>query len=57
MPKETIEIAGEIRAETAAYQFYDGAKVVWLPKSQVEFDPDSKTMEMPVWLAKDKELV
>jgi hypothetical protein len=58
MRREIIDIAGEIRAETAAaYQFFDGTRVVWLPKSQVEWDQDTKTMAMPVWLATERELV
>lgn len=55
---EIIDIAGEIKHETEkAYRFFDGSKLVWLPKSQVEWDPDSKTMTMPVWLATERELV
>ena len=59
MPKrELIDIAGEITAETAAaYRFYDGASTVWLPKSQCEWDVDTKTMTMPEWLAKEKGLI
>jgi hypothetical protein len=31
---DIIEIAGELRHETEkAYQFYDGSKTVWVPKS------------------------
>ncbi len=56
--KATIEIAGEIRSEAEkAFQFYDGAKIVWLPKSQVVWDQDAKTMEMEEWLAIEKGLV
>ena len=56
--KELIDIAGEVRHETeAAYRFYDGARTVWLPKSQVEWYEDDKVMVVPVWLAKDKELI
>lgn len=40
-----VDIAGEIRAETdKAYQFFDGIRTVWLPKSQCEWDADDKTM-------------
>ena len=54
---DLVDVAGEIHAETdKAYQFYDGARTVWIPKSQCEWDPDAKTMAMPEWLAKDKEL-
>jgi hypothetical protein len=53
-----IEIAGELRAETEkAYQFFDGSKTVWLPKSQSEWSADSKTMQMQEWLALDKGLI
>lgn len=59
MPKrELVDIAGELRGETpAAYRFFDGDKVVWLPKSQSEWDPDEKTMAMPEWLAREKGLI
>lgn len=61
MPKkgsEITDIAGEIRHETElAWRFFDGKETVWLPKSQCEWDEDSKTMTMPVWLAKDKGLI
>ena len=40
-----------------AFRFFDGTRVVWLPKSQVEWDADDRTMAMPEWLAKDKELI
>lgn len=53
-----MDIAGELRGETdKAYRFHDGARTVWLPKSQCEWDPDDKTMAMPEWLAKDEELI
>lgn len=55
---ELTDISGEIRHETErAYLFFDGSKQVWVPKSQCEWDPDSKTMTMPVWLATEKELI
>lgn len=53
-----IDIAGEVQGETEkAYRFFDGTRVVWLAKSQCEWDPDDKTMAMPEWLAKEKELI
>jgi hypothetical protein len=56
--RDVIEIAGELRGETAnAWRFYDGAATVWLPKSQVEWDADAKTMTVPEWLATEKGLV
>lgn len=59
MPKkELADISGEIRGETAAaYRFFDGKTTVWLPKSQCQWDEDEKVMTMPIWLAKEKELL
>lgn len=55
---ELVDISGEIQFETEkAYRFFDGDKTVWLPKSQCEWDPSDKTMTMPEWLAKEKELI
>jgi len=55
---DLIDIAGEVRGETAAaYRFHDGDKFVWLPKSQCEWDADTRHMTMPEWLAKEKELI
>lgn len=52
------DVAGEIRAETErAFRFYDGKIHVWLPKSQCEWDEQSRVMTMPEWLAKEKELI
>jgi hypothetical protein len=53
-----VDITGEIQGETElAYRFYDGIRIVWIPKSQCEWDQDSKTMTMPEWVALDKELI
>lgn len=58
MKSDLVDIAGEIQGETdKAYRFFDGARTAWLAKSQCEWDPDDKTMAMPEWLAKDKELI
>lgn len=58
MKSDLVDIAGEIQGETvAAYRFSDGVHTVWLPKSQCEWDAGDKTMAMPEWLAKEKELV
>jgi hypothetical protein len=60
------DIKGDLRGETEkAYRFAttdhfmktEGALVVWLPKSQVEWDADTRTMTMPEWLAIERELV
>jgi hypothetical protein len=53
-----VDVTGEIHAETdRAYQFFDGVRTVWLPKSQCEWDATDKTMAMPEWLATEKELI
>ncbi len=58
MKTDLVDISGEIRGETAkAYRFWDGDQSVWLPKSQCQWDEREQTMTMPVWLAKEKELV
>lgn len=58
MKSDLIEIAGEIIGETEkAYKFSDGKSEAWVPKSQVEWDPDAKEMTMPEWLAKEKEFI
>lgn len=67
MASKLIDIAAELRYETdKAYLVYDGRSEikkgdtapselrVWLPKSMVEYDSDSKTFAMPEWLALDK---
>ncbi len=33
------------------------SEVVWLPKSQVEWDSDAKIMTVPEWLAAEKALI
>jgi hypothetical protein len=51
---DIIEIDAEIRIETdKAFCLYDGDKVAWVPKSQVEKNDDG-TFSMPKWLALDK---
>lgn len=58
MKSDLVDIAGEIQGETAAaFRFYNGSVTVWLPKSQVEWDADEKTMAMPEWLAKERGLI
>lgn len=59
MTKSTlVDISGELRAETdKAYRFFDGIRIVWLPKSQCQWDEEDKTMTMEEWLAKEKELI
>ena len=58
MKSDLVDIAGEIQGESdKAFRFFDGDRTVWLPKSQVEWDQDAKTMAMPEWVAMDKELI
>ena len=62
MNKDTVEIFGEIKRETEmAILLDDGTMKVWLPKSQIEYDEPNKygqtTVEMPEWLAIEKEIV
>lgn len=55
---DIIEIAGELRHETEkAYLFYDGNKEVWIPKSQGEWCAKDRVMQLPEWLAMEKELI
>jgi hypothetical protein len=54
MKSDLVDIAAEIRGETAkAWRLHDGIKTEWVPKSQVENNNDG-TFAMPEWLAKDK---
>lgn len=57
-----VDIACEVRAETAsAVQIFDGTKLVWLPKSQIEGSLTTTGMgyeiAMPEWLALEKGLI
>lgn len=56
---DLIDIACEIKRETEkAYAISDdGENIIWVPKSQVEFDEDQGTMAMPEWLAEEKGLI
>ncbi len=47
----------EIEHETdEAVMFEIDNRLVWLPKSQIEFDRDDKTITLPEWLATEKGL-
>ena len=55
--RELFDVDAQIRAETEkAWLLDDGATQAWVPKSQVEQNPDG-TFTMPVWLATDKEFI
>jgi hypothetical protein len=56
--KDLADVDGRLLAETEkAYKFDNGTRVVWLPKSQCEWDEQDKRMTMPQWLAMEKELI
>jgi hypothetical protein len=51
---DRIDIAADLRGETEkAYRLFDGKRLEWCPKSQVQKNGDG-TFSMPEWLAKDK---
>jgi len=55
-----VEIMVTIKAKTsAAVLVFDGDRSIWLPLSQVDVvdDGDKTYVQMPEWLAVDKELV
>lgn len=57
---ELIDVTVALKHETAkAWLVSDGAKDVWVPKSQGDLADDGKvfTLTLPLWLAKDKGLV
>ena len=52
--REVVDIPAELRGETHnAFRIYDGKTTEWVPKSQVERNPDG-TFTMPEWLALEK---
>lgn len=56
--RELVDISGYVQGETElAFRFNDGDQTVWLPKSQCQWNETDKTMTMPEWLAKEKELI
>jgi hypothetical protein len=53
-----IDLAGDVRGETdRAYYFNDGTRMVWLPKSQCQWDQSERVLTLPEWLAREKELI
>lgn len=55
---ELVDVGVDFKHETEkAYLVNDGKKDVWLPKSMVEAYKDSGVVVLPVWLARDKELI
>ena len=58
MKSDLVDIEGEIQGETErAWRFYDGKETVWLPKSLCEWDEDTKSMTIPIWIAREKGLI
>lgn len=54
---KTVDVEAELKDETdAAWFIFDGKRYHWLPKSQVDYDPGSKTFTVPEWLAIDRGL-
>jgi len=67
MAEKLIDIAAELRHETdKAYLIYDGRShikkgdtqpsdlLIWIPKSQCEYNEDDGSFAMPEWLALEK---
>jgi hypothetical protein len=58
MKSVLVDIEGEVVGQTdLAYRFDNGDDLVWLPKSECEWDAGTQTMTMPEWLAFDKGLI
>lgn len=56
-PNDLVDIDGEVRAQTErAVQWFDGDKLVWLLRSQIEINDDG-TVTMPFWMAHEKGLI
>lgn len=60
---KVVEVSvGDLLEETDKAYGFDGGKihrqghpvVIWVPKSQVEYDNKNQTLVMPIWLAKEK---
>jgi hypothetical protein len=63
MKSDLVDLELRIHRETdlaiLASDSGDIAKAVWLPKSQIEIEPNRSgtyTITMPAWLAQEKEL-
>lgn len=55
---ETVELDGEIQEDRdVSWRFYDGKVTTFLPKQLCTWDPDTKKMTVPVWLAEQRGLV
>lgn len=55
---ETVELDGEILDDReVSWKFYDGKTTTFLPKSLCTWDPGTRQMTVPVWLAAQRGLV
>lgn len=52
-----VEVDGSVRETEKAICVRLGKATIWLPKSQVEYDPKENVVTLPEWLAIEKELV
>jgi len=52
---ETDDFGNDMETQMAVLVTNLNDEKVWLPKSQIEIHED--TIEMPTWLAEDKELI
>ena len=64
MPKNYVELTLEIKKETdQAILVSDGSVQAWIPKSQLECDPEPSQIDglfdicIAEWIAEDKELI
>ncbi len=61
MPKNhdiiTLKLAVQHETDKAVMVQNLNDEKVWLPKSAIEIDEDDKEIQLPEWLAVDKELV
>lgn len=58
MANKTIILVYDEIKHTSEKAFFIsfGDENIWLPKSQIEIDKEAKTLEIPLWLAVEKEL-
>ena len=62
---DILQLPGTLHHQTASAYLFSGEDAdngepgdkVWLPKSQCEWDDSEGTMQIPEWLAIEKELV
>ncbi len=53
-----ISVAVELKHETdMAYLVDAGFGAYWVPKAKAEYDPDTKELTLPEWLAIERSLI